>query len=86
MTIGNGRVPGGGTTIRGERDDLPLVPGFLSRRRARGDKNRVGKQAVTDTMTVILSSCDTTRTSYIISKLQNFGFRRDNNPLVEISD
>jgi aminoglycoside phosphotransferase (APT) family kinase protein len=24
MTIGNGRVPPGGTTIRGERDDLPL--------------------------------------------------------------
>ena len=24
MTIGNGRVPAGGATIRGERDDLPL--------------------------------------------------------------
>jgi hypothetical protein len=24
MTIGNGRVPPAGTTIRGERDDLPL--------------------------------------------------------------
>jgi aminoglycoside phosphotransferase (APT) family kinase protein len=24
MTIGNGPVPAGGTTIRGERDDLPL--------------------------------------------------------------
>src|SRR5260370_6785867 len=24
MTIGNGRVPGGGATIRGERDDLSL--------------------------------------------------------------
>src|ERR1700731_1057517 len=30
MTIGNGRVPAGGTTIRGERDDLPL--GRLERR------------------------------------------------------